>query len=332
MRILLTGSSGYIGRYLASLLKQAGHSVIGFDRDSDPSVPLDEFIHADLIEPGRYVGALKTVDHICHLAAARGDWGIPKEEYYRDNLEATRALLEAARRAGVKRWMFYSTVSALGPSEVPLSEEAPRRPINAYGGSKADCEALFDRYVSEEPNANVITIRPSVVFGPGNPENTNIFRLIDAIYRNRFVMVGRGQEVKTTSHLDNLLDAHMFLMERQLRDGGQGHELYHYVDTPGETTASLVAHIHRLLGKRAPRLRLPLAIASPVAVVGDMAAAVTGMDLPITSARVRKFCTATNFSAERIRGLGYKQRVSNGTALARTVRWYLESYLPNRAA
>ena len=328
----MTGSSGYIGRYLAPMLRQAGHSVVGLDRTPDPGVPLDDFISADLLEPDRYRAALERIDHICHLAAARGDWGISKEEYYRDNLEATRTLLETARKAGVKRWIFYSTVSALGPSAAPLPEEAPWRAINPYGGSKADCEALFDRYVAEVPGAHVLTIRPSAVFGPGNPENTNIFRLIDAIYRNHFVMVGRGQEVKTTSHLDNLLEAHMFLMDRQARQGGNGHEIYHYVDEPAETTESLVTKIYALLGMRRPRFRLPRPIAASAAVVGDATAAVTGIDMPITSARVRKFCTATNFSGKKISKLGFKQPVSNDEALRRTVDWYLEHYLPRKDA
>lgn len=327
MKILLTGSSGYIGSRLVPVLKRAGHFVIGLDRaPCPPDIPLDGFLQCDLREPDSYVSALSIVDHIHHLAAAKGDWGIAREEYFRDNYEATRALLAAARSAGIRRWIFYSTVSVLGPSQEPLAEDAPRRPVNPYGESKAECELLFHRYVMEDPLAHVVTIRPSVVYGPGNPWNTNIFRLIDAVYRRRFLMVGRGREVKTTSYIENLVDVHMFLFGRQLEKMCVGHELYHYVDEPGETTASLVAHICRLLGKRQPSLHLPLALAAPVAVVADMMASITGIDLPITSARIRKFCTATNFSSAKIRAAGFQQRVDNEEALRRTVAWYLEKY------
>jgi nucleoside-diphosphate-sugar epimerase len=324
VRVALTGASGYIGSRLAERLARAGHDVLALDRDAPPRGAAARFIRCDLTEPAAYAHALPGVDLLCHLAAAKGDWGISDDEYRRDNVLATEALLAAARRAGVRRWIFYSTVSVLGPSGLALNEQAPRRPANAYGATKAECEALLERYVREDAGARVLVIRPSVVFGPGNPWNTNIFRLIDAVHRRRFLMIGRGQEVKTTSYIDNLLDAHEFLAARELRHPSTGMEVFHYVDEPELTTADLVARIHALLGRRPPRFRLPLAVAAPLALVGDAAAAMFKIDLPITSARVRKFCTATRFDARRIRAEGYEQRVDNDEALRRTVAWYLD--------
>jgi len=326
MRIVLTGCSGYIGSRLAPRLAAAGHEIIGIDRAPLPSpLPLARFIQTDLLEPPAYATALEGADLICHLAAAKGDWGISAEEYARDNVEATRSLIGAAEKAGCGRWIFYSTVSVLGPSEAPLSEQAPRRAINDYGESKARAEELYEAYAARR-GAQIINIRPSVVYGPENPWNTNVYRLTDAIWRNRFLMIGRGREVKTTSYIDNLLDAHMFLLERAAYPAEGKMDPYHYVDEPACTTAGLVAAISAKLGKKAPSIRLPLAVASPLALVGDAAAALTGLDLPITSARVRKFCTATNFSSEKIRRLGFVQRWSNDEALQATVDWYLTTH------
>lgn len=322
MRILLTGSSGYIGRKLAPRLKQEGHEIVGIDRARAENAALDRFIECDLLQPEYYADAAREADLICHLAAAKGDWGISDAEYHRDNVEATRSLIETARGGRAKQWLFYSTVSVLGPSRAPLDENASPRPTNAYGRSKAACEQMLRSYAEEEADIQVIALRPSVVFGPDNPWNTNIFRLIDAIYRNRFLMIGRGAEVKTTSYIENLIDAHMHLIRR--RAGiGRGMEIFHYVDSPAESTAALVDNIYNVLEKKRPKLRLPLGLASPIALAGDAAAALTGVDLPITSARVRKFCTATNFAAEKIRALGYEQRIPNELALRRTIDWYL---------
>jgi nucleoside-diphosphate-sugar epimerase len=318
----VTGAAGYIGSRLVGRLRRAGHDVLGIDREAPASGVEPGFIRCDLRDPPAYADALAGVDLLCHLAAAKGDWGISDAEYRADNVAATEALLASARRAGVRHWIFYSTVSVLGPSAAALDERAPRRPANAYGATKAECEAMLERYAREETGARVLVLRPSVVFGPGNPWNTNIFRLIEAIERRRFVMIGRGAEVKTTSFIDNLLDAHEFLMAREARLGPTGFEVFHYVDEPGETTAALVARIYALLGRRPPAFRLPLAVAAPLALVGDAAAGVLGVDLPITSARVRKFCTATNFDARAIRAAGFIQRVDNVEALRRTVAWY----------
>jgi nucleoside-diphosphate-sugar epimerase len=322
VRVAVTGAAGYIGSRLVGRLLRAGHDVLALDREVPAEPGTARFIRCDLCDTDAYADALAGVELLCHLAAAKGDWGISEDEYRRDNVTATGTLLACARRAGIRNWIFYSTVSVLGPSGIPLDERAPRRPANPYGASKADCEALLEAYAREDPGARVLVLRPSVVFGPGNPWNTNIFRLIDAIERRRFVMIGRGGEVKTASYIDNLLDAHEFLMARDARCPSAGVEVFHYVDEPGETTAELVARIHRLLGRRQPTFRLPLAVAAPLALVGDAAASVLKVDLPITSARVRKFCTATNFDARAIRGEGFVQRIDNEEALRRTVDWY----------
>jgi nucleoside-diphosphate-sugar epimerase len=324
MRVAVTGAAGYIGSRLVERLVRAGHDVLALDRVAAATGAASgaTFLRCDLNDARAYEGSLRGIDLLCHLAAAKGDWGISDEEYTLDNVTATATLLACAHRAGVRRWIFYSTVSVLGPSDAALDEGAPRQPANPYGDSKAQCEALLERYAAETTDARLLVIRPSVVFGPGNPDNTNIHRLIDAIDRKRFVMIGRGGEVKTTSYIDNLLDAHAFLMERERRRPATGVEVFHYVDEPGETTAELVARIDALLGRRPRVFRLPLALAAPLALVGDAAASLLKVDLPITSARVRKFCTATNFAAQRIRAEGYVQAVSNAEALRRTVDWY----------
>lgn len=323
MRIVVTGCAGYIGSRLVGRLKEHGHHVVGIDRNPCADRALDAFIQCDLLKPEMYGSALSEANLICHLAAAKGDWGITREEYQRDNVEATRTLLETANLAGVRRWIFYSTVSVLGPSSSPLPEGAPPKPVTTYGSSKAASEGLFEAYVGAIPDAQVLVIRPSVVYGPGNPPNTNIFRLMDAIYKNRFIMIGRGLVVKTTSYISNLLDAHMFLMNTHLSNDERGLQVFHYVDTPALTTRQLVAMISEEIDKRPSRVYLPLVVASPFALVGDAASVLTGIDLPITSARVRKFCTPTNFSCGKLLDLGYVQRTSNEEAIQRTTNWYL---------
>jgi nucleoside-diphosphate-sugar epimerase len=324
LRVAVTGAAGYVGSRLIERLCRAGHEVLGLDRAAHVDTSAARFIRCDLAETAAYADALPGVNLLCHLAAAKGDWGISDDEYWRDNVAATASLLAVARAAGVRNWIFYSTVSVLGPSGVALDERAPRRPANPYGASKSECEAMFERLCSEDPGTRVVVIRPAAVFGPGNPWNTNIFRLIDAIHRRRFIMIGHGREVKTTAYIENLLDATEFLIDREVRQPSTGVEVFNYVDEPGDTTAELVSRIYSLLGRTQPSLRLPLAVAAPLALAGDAASSLFGVDLPITSARVRKFCTATHFNARAIRAEGFIQRVGNEDALRRTVAWYLD--------
>lgn len=318
-KTLVTGSAGYVASRLVPLLRDRGHEVVGIDRRPAPLAALARSIRADLLDPGAAEEACAGVRTVVHLAAARGDFGISDAEYHRDNVEATRALLRAGRAAGVRRWVFFSSVSAMGPSELPLDEGAPRRPVNAYGRSKAGCEEMFHALARDVPEAEVAMLRPSVIFGPGNPPDTNIHRLIETIRANRFVMIGRGEAVKTTSYIDNVAAAALHMLDG-LRPGAATRI---YVDEPAWTTGELVARLYALLGKRGPALRLPLALARPLARVSDVVAAATGRDLPITAARIEKFCTATRFDASAIRRDGFVQPVSMDDAVAATVRWYL---------
>lgn len=319
MRILVTGSAGYIGSHLVPRLKDLGHEVVGVDRVARPGA-VDRFVHGDLMDANVRERALEGVECVFHLAAAKGDWGIAEEEYFRDNYEVTKRLIAAAKERGIYRWIFYSTVSAMGPSTVPLDESAPLKPVIPYGRSKAEAEALLEEWAAEEDQLSVLTIRPSVVYGPGHPASTNIYRLIEAIRSGKFVMVGPGEAVKTTSYLENLIAATCFLFTRR---ESKGVETFIYVDQPVLSTGELVERIYNLLGKRKPSWHLPLSLAKPCAYVADATAAVTGIDLPITAARIEKFNTSTNFDGSAIRDAGFQQPVSNEEALRTTVEWHL---------
>lgn len=321
MRILITGSSGFIGSYLTEVLRDRGHVVVGVDREEPGWSRPDEFVHGDLLEDRTLERAFDDIDCVFHLAAAKDDWGISREEYFRDNVEVTRKLLAAGSDRGVTRWFHYSTVGVLPRGPDPLDEEATLGPETEYGASKAEAEKLFRRFSREHSEYAVTMLRPSAVFGPRHPPTTNVYRLIETIRDGRFVMVGDGDTRKTTSYIENLMAATVFLMRRMQ----PSLQVYHYVDDPVMTMNELVGAVYRLLSRSPPHIRLPLWVAKPVAYMSDVAAAVLGIDFPITAARIEKFCTPTNFSASAIRELGFEQPVPNDQAIRRTVDWHLET-------
>lgn len=320
MRVLLTGSSGFIGSYLTEALRDRGHVTVGIDREEPGWSRPDEFVHGDLLEDRTLEHAFDDIDCVFHLAAAKDDWGISREEYIRDNVEATRMLLAAGAERVVTRWFHYSTVGVLPRGAEPLDEEAALDPETDYGASKARAEDLVRQFSRDHPGYEVTILRPSAVFGPRHPPTTNVHRLIEAICDGKFVMVGDGDTRKTTSYIENLLEATLFLFDRMK----PGLQVFHYVDTPVMTTETLVDAIYRMLSKRRAALRVPLGAARPVAYLSDLAASVLGVDFPITAARIEKFCTPTRFDASAIRRLGFSQSVVNDRALEKTVRWHVE--------
>jgi nucleoside-diphosphate-sugar epimerase len=314
MRTLVTGCSGYIGSHVVPTLQSRGIHVTGIDRVVPMSAQPDRFILGDLNDSATVQRALRGVERVIHLAAAKADWGITAGEYFRDNLLATRSLV-AAGRASVESWLIFSTVAVYGPSHTPATEEAELRPAHPYGESKLAAEEALRALLGEVVQPKVTVLRPSAVFGPGNPPSTNIYRLIDAIVQRRFVMVGHGEAAKSTSYLENLLAAMLFVLERER----PGLTTYNYVDEPVWTTRELVLRICQLSGRPVPRLRIPLGLATRVMSMADVAARITRCDLPITSARIEKFATSTLYDATRLRRAGFVQPASMDEALAATV-------------
>ena len=314
----MTGCNGYIGRHLRPILAMRGYTIVGLDRRDSPEAP-DEFYLGDLNDADTVGRAADGVELVIHLAAAKDDWGISEAEYYRDNVDATRTLLEVGKSADIQDWVFYSTVSVYAPSDEVADESASHEPINAYGRSKAAAEALFDDFARQQPSAQVMIIRPSVVFGPGHPKSTNVFRLIDSIDRGRFRQVGGRSVIKATSYIENVVAATAFLLDHR-RIGVSD---YIYTDLPLLTTRELVGEICQRLGRTPPRFHLPLALALalPIGAAGSAAAKLTKRNVPITWSRIKKFNTGTAFTASKLRSLGFVQPVSIPDALDRTVDW-----------
>ena len=171
MRILVTGSHGYIGSVLAPQLALAGHDVTGLDsqlfRECDFGVdetPVDcRVVDVRDVEPDDLVG----FDAIVHYAALSNDpLGDLQPDLTADvNRDGTLMLAEAARRAGVRRFVFASSCSMYGASgtDEPLDEEAPLRPLTAYAESKVQAEERLFELAG--PDFAPVSMRNATVFG-----------------------------------------------------------------------------------------------------------------------------------------------------------------------
>jgi len=324
-RIAVTGSAGYVGSELVKRVSGTDNfeQVLQLDRNISESVStIGASFRVDLSEISvtDLSNRLKDVDVLFHLAAARVDWGLDYNTYERDNVRATRRLIEAARMAGIRQWVYFSTVGVYGSSETPLDEDSPFAPQSDYGRTKAQAENELLAIADAESWA-VRILRPSAIFSENQPKDTNICRLIEAIRRHRFILIGDGSEIKTTSYLHNVVDATLWLYH-DLVSGGI--TAYNYVDEPRLTTREMVDLIRDELRVRIPLVRLPVALIERPARAVDWVGNRVGHDFPITAARIRKFCTATNFDSYRIRKAGFLPRYSSKEAMIRTVRWHRE--------
>jgi UDP-glucose 4-epimerase len=158
MKLLVTGGAGYIGSIVAQQLLEAGHEVVVLDnllRGHRSAVPEGaELIELDLLNDVGLGNALAEgfdgVMHFASLALVAESVAHP-ERYHRSNHVGSLNLLDAMREAGVRRLVFSSTCAVYGePDQVPMHEDIPAAPVNAYGNSKL----AIDRMISDECRAH----------------------------------------------------------------------------------------------------------------------------------------------------------------------------------
>lgn len=151
MRVLVTGGAGYIGSVVATQLLSSGAQVVVLDdlstghRDAVP--PEAEFREVSLLDPPALGEVLaEGFDGVLHFAAKSlvGESMERPELYYRNNVVGSLNLLDAMRAAAVRRLVFSSTAATYGePAEVPIREDAPTLPTNAYGATKLAIDAMI---------------------------------------------------------------------------------------------------------------------------------------------------------------------------------------------
>jgi UDP-glucose 4-epimerase len=164
--VALTGATGFIGRHLLKELPKRGYKIRVLLRRPTMLPPeASSAVVGDLAAPRNMSDALTGVDAVIHSAGlAHGMSGLPEDDYRAINTEATVGLARAAARAGVRRFVFLSSIRAQsGPvaSEV-LTEDMEPRPTDAYGRSKLDAERGL-----ADVDIDWVAMRPVLVYGPG---------------------------------------------------------------------------------------------------------------------------------------------------------------------
>lgn len=323
MHYLVTGGAGFIGRRLCAALLERGHAVTVLDIVPVPPCRTGEIsptraVRGDVRDLAAVREALRGCDAVFHLAAAHHDFGIDRATYFGVNETGAEVICHAMDEVGVAEVCFYSSVAIFGDAPEPHEEDAPTAPTNHYGASKLAGEAVFRRWAATAPGRRVLVIRPTITFGPGN--FANMYSLIRQIDSGLFVQVGAGDNIKSLSYVENLVDATLFLWERP---STASFDAYHWVEKPDLTSGQIAALISTALGRPTPRLRIPLRAALVLAAPFDTVIRLTGRNLPISSARVRKLAAdRTKFEAGKVRDAGFHPRHTLGDGIRRMVEWY----------
>lgn len=288
VRALVTGGTGFIGANLVAGLAEQGITACVLRRPTSSLEALQGLTYETAIgdvlgEVDALAAAMEGCHWVFHVAAVADYWRQSTDYLYRVNVEGTRRVLEAARQAGVQRFVFTSSQSALGLpqlGEAVVHDEGNTFNISPaqfpYGHSKHLAEEEVRRAVAEGLEA--VIVNPTVVLGPRDV-NQNSGSIVVEAARGwaRFVPPGGANFV----HVSDVVAGHIEAARRG-RVGERyilgAHNLKH---------AEAVPIVFRIVGRRPPRLKIPQWLLPPAAGAVRAARAVIGRRLPFDENQVR---------------------------------------------
>lgn len=242
MRVLITGSAGFIGFHAARRFLQEGHEVVGFDAFTeyyDPELKrrrnklLAEYasftlVEGELEDADLLVATVKThrPELVIHLAAQAGvRYSIENPgAYISSNVQGTFNLLEALRYTKPKHFLFASTSSVYGGNpDFPFTEtDRTAFPVSLYAATKSSCEALSHSY-SHLYGIPTTCFRFFTVYGPWGRPDMALFKFVERIERGEAIDVyGNGQLSRDFTYIDDLVEGIKRLSASTPRKGVPG--------------------------------------------------------------------------------------------------------------
>jgi len=305
VRSLVTGATGFVGSAVVRRLLREDHHVralvrAGADRRNLQGLEV-EVVEGDLTDAASLARICDGCDALFHLAADYRLWAPRPQELYRTNVEGTRALLDAAQRAGVPRVVYTSSVATLGiPKDgTPGTETTPVSlgdMVGHYKRSKFLAEQVAAGFAAQ--GVPVVIVNPSTPIGPRDIKPTPTGRLVrDAMAGRMPAYVDTGLNVV---HVDDVADGHWLAFKH-----GVVGERY-ILGGADLSLRELLFEIADIVGRPPPRWRLPHGAVMPVAYVAEAWARLSGRPPIATVEEVRMSRKRMFFSSAKAeRELGY---------------------------
>jgi nucleoside-diphosphate-sugar epimerase len=323
MKILVTGGTGFTGKALVKRLIDEGHSVVALDykeglNTREISDWGAEVVIGSVADRSVVDRCMKGVDIVHHLAAAFRELDVPESYYDKINIEGTRNVVDAAYREGVKKFIYCSTCGVHGNIDNPPGgEDAPIQPADYYQKTKYEAEPVVNSYFEKGLKTSIL--RPAAIYGPGDPER--FFMIFKRVAKGTFPMFGSGKTYYHPLYVDNLVDAHLLVMQDGKGDG----QAYLIADDEYLEIKDLVERIAKALDVD---VKIPHFPVMPLVIAGHVCEKVCkpfGIKPPIFPRRVDWYRQNRAFDISKAKSeLGYQPKVGIDEGLRKTARWYRE--------
>lgn len=275
MRVVITGAAGFIGGHLSQRLLSEGHRVLGLDSfhdNYDPQIkratvsalethPSWRFLEGDIRHGALLDDALSGADAVIHLAALVGVRASLEQaaEYMDVNVRGSTLLLEACRRAGVRRVVMASSSSVYGDSaQAPFREDRPLgRPLSPYAASKRAMEVVAAAYQGLYA-LNIAVLRFFTVYGPRQRPDLAIHKFARLILEGRPIPVyGDGSSRRDYTHVADITRGIAGALSWTGEGQGPRMRAFNLASGRTVTLAEMIAAVEVATGKRALIERLP---------------------------------------------------------------------------
>jgi UDP-glucose 4-epimerase len=256
MKVLVTGATGFVGRELCGCLITHGHAVVPVVRKV--SGLAGEAVVGDIDGATDWTTALNGCDAVVHLAARvhmmRESAQDPLDLYRETNTESTLNLARQAARAGVKRFVFISTIKVNGEGrDEPYRETDVPAPEDAYALSKWEAEQGLHR-IAQETGLEIVILRPPLVYGPG--VKANFLRLMQTVQKGWPLPLGAIRNRRSLLYLGNFVDAIQVCVEHPAAAG----QTFLLDDGEPVSTPDLIRALARAMGRPARLLAVPVGV------------------------------------------------------------------------
>jgi UDP-glucuronate 4-epimerase len=321
-KVLVTGGAGFIGSNVAEYLLARGDDVVIIDEMNnyyDVNIKQSNLDHLRSLYPDEarlsiYNGDIcdeklmgeifekERPQWVCHMAARAGVRPSIQDPYVyiHSNIKGTTQLLELAHKYGVQNFVFASSSSVYGGSKSTFfsEDEVVDNPVSPYAASKKACELLAYTY-HHLYNLNVTGLRFFTVYGPRGRPDMAPFKFIDRVSRGvEIQQFGDGSSSRDYTYISDIVDGVVRAIDRPYP-----YQIFNLGKGDGTSLRDFISLVEKHTGKAANKKILP-----------DQPG-----DVPYTCADVRK--------AQHL--LGYRSKVSFEDGIAKTARWYRETYMKN---
>jgi 2-alkyl-3-oxoalkanoate reductase len=317
--ILITGANGFIGSRLCALFLTRGFQVVaGVRRSSDLTLLKDlavQYRFGDVTEPESIPAMVRDVDYIIHNA------GVVKAKsqatFFAVNANGTAQLMSGILESNqkVKKVVLISSMAAAGPSLEgrPTTEEDAPHPMTTYGASKLAGEREFLKHTAD---LNLVILRPSGVYGPGDKEMMTVFQTARRGIRPCFGDTTRRIQLV---HVDDLCRGIMCAVEKQTKSG----EAYFIAEKKAYSLAELVELVCKAVGRRGFPLVVPGPLFRLIAAVSEFSFQLVGATPMLTREKAGELLASWEISTDKARrDLGFESQVPFEEGAKQTYEWY----------